>query len=44
MKRPIGIRLDGCIYATGGKDLSEEEFSNAFTKFIEEVMCLKGPK
>lgn len=35
MKRPFGIRLDGCLYATSGEDLSEEEFSNAFIEFIE---------
>lgn len=36
MKRPFGIRLDGCVYATNGEDLSEEVFSNAFIEFIEE--------
>lgn len=36
MKRPFGIRLDGCVYATHDEDLSEEEFSNAFIEFIEE--------
>ncbi|WP_246880351.1 hypothetical protein [Sporosarcina sp. 6E9] len=36
LKRPFGIRLDGCVYATSGEDLSEEEFSNAFIEFIEE--------
>ncbi|MEK4712388.1 MULTISPECIES: hypothetical protein [Sporosarcina] len=36
MKRPIGIRLDGCIYSSNDEDLSEEEFPNAFIEFIEE--------
>ena len=36
MKRPFGIRLDGCVYATSEEDLSEEEFSSAFIEFIEE--------
>ncbi|WAA12792.1 hypothetical protein [Fervidibacillus halotolerans] len=36
MKKPYGIRLDGCIYTNNEKDLSEEEFSNAFIEFIEE--------
>lgn len=36
MKRPCGIRLNGCVYATNGEDLSEEDFSNAFIEFIEE--------
>ncbi|MDW0110212.1 hypothetical protein [Sporosarcina aquimarina] len=36
MKRPFGIRLAGCVYATNDEDLSEEEFSNAFIEFIEE--------
>jgi hypothetical protein len=35
LKRPFGIRLDGCLYATSGDALSEEEFSNAFIEFIE---------
>lgn len=36
MKKPYGIRLDGCVYTNNEKDLSEEEFSNAFIEFIEE--------
>lgn len=36
MKRPLGIELDGCVYATNGEDLSEEDFFNAFIEFIEE--------
>lgn len=36
MKKPYGIRLDGCVYTNNEKNLSEEEFSNAFIEFIEE--------
>jgi len=36
LKKPYGIRLDGCVYTNNEKDLSEEEFSNAFIEFIEE--------
>lgn len=36
MKRPFGIKLDGCVYATSKEDLSEEEFSNDFIEFIEK--------
>ena len=35
MKRPLGIELDGCVYATNSEDISEEDFSNAFLEFIE---------
>ena len=36
MKKPFGVKLDGCVYTNDGEDLSEEEFSNAFIEFIEE--------
>jgi len=36
LKKPYGIKLDGCVYTNNEKDLSEEEFSNAFIEFIEE--------
>lgn len=36
MKKPFGIKLDGCIYSIDGESLSEEDFSNAFIEFIEE--------
>lgn len=35
LKRPLGIELDGCVYAVNGEDLLEEDFSDAFIEFIE---------
>lgn len=36
LKKPLGIKIDGCIYATNEEDIIEEEFWNVFIKFIEE--------
>ncbi len=36
MKKPLGIKIDGCVYATNEEDIIEEEFWNVFIKFIEE--------
>lgn len=34
MERPIGIYLEGTVYAKNG-DLGHNDFTNAFTEFVE---------
>ncbi|WP_240417392.1 hypothetical protein [Paenibacillus periandrae] len=34
MKKPIGIHIEGTVYATEG-DLGHNEFLNAFIEFVE---------
>jgi uncharacterized protein YggL (DUF469 family) len=35
LKRPIGVRIEGCIFAINGDDLKHDEFLDAFIEFIE---------
>lgn len=35
LKRPIGIQIEGCIYANDGENLKHDEFLDAFIDFIE---------
>ncbi|MBU8732873.1 hypothetical protein KM915_22945 [Cytobacillus oceanisediminis] len=35
MKRPIGVQIEGCIYANNGDDLKHDEFLEAFIEFVE---------
>ncbi|WP_108670409.1 hypothetical protein [Peribacillus acanthi] len=35
MKRPIGVHIEGSIYAKNGDDLKNDEFLDAFIEFME---------
>jgi len=35
MKKPVGIQIEGSIYASDGKDLGNNQFLDAFIVFIE---------
>ncbi|WP_162839310.1 hypothetical protein [Bacillus sp. FJAT-28004] len=34
MKKPLGVRIQGCVYADDG-DLGHDKFLDAFIEFIE---------
>lgn len=33
--KPVGVRIEGCIYANDGEDLGNNQFLDAFIEFIE---------
>jgi len=35
MKQPIGVQIEGAIYATNGEKVGVNEFLDAFIEFIE---------
>lgn len=35
MKLPVGVKIEGCIYANNGVGLGHNEFLDAFIEFIE---------
>ncbi|WP_163103513.1 50S ribosome-binding protein YggL [Peribacillus alkalitolerans] len=35
LKRPVGVQIEGYIYANNGDDLKHDEFLDAFIEFIE---------
>jgi hypothetical protein len=35
LKKPVGVQIQGCIYANNGEDLGNNEFLAAFIEFIE---------
>ncbi|MEA3319549.1 MAG: hypothetical protein U9Q88_05940 [Bacillota bacterium] len=35
MKKPVGVHIEGSIYANDGEDLGNNQFLNTFIKFIE---------
>ena len=35
LKRPIGVQIEGSIYANNSDGLTQEEFLDAFIEFVE---------
>ncbi|MCP3764682.1 hypothetical protein NLX67_20295 [Domibacillus sp. A3M-37] len=35
MKKPVGVQIEGSIYASDGEDLGNNQFLDAFIEFIE---------
>ena len=35
MKKPVGVQIEGSIYASDGKDLGNNQVLDAFIEFVE---------